>query len=269
MQQRRDERLSVAVIARALIVCALGFSYIAAFWFYPAQRWPLYRSIYAATRWLLDRLPLRRPLRWVLQSWSFVGAAVLVLAAAGRSPRSLGLARATRQGWRLVGVAFVAALPVMIVVGMQQAVQRYYAAIFRADGVMALVANALVLLSEHVILQGVILALALPSGTLQREEEPLRRGRLAALGLGLPDGERGVLAWLGVPAGVWPALVFSAVLFGLVHAGKASAEIAAAFPGGLGLALLTYRVRAVWPAVLLHASSGVVIFAVAWFGRSG
>ena len=109
-------------------------------------------------------------------------------------------------------------------------------------------------LAMATFLQGVLILIA--GGSAVSAQNPL----VAWLGNARP---------LGVPAGVWPALVFSAVLFGLVHAGKASAEIAAAFPGGLGLALLTYRVRAVWPAVLLHASSGVVIFAVAWFGRSG
>jgi hypothetical protein len=142
-------------------------------------------------------------------------------------------------------------------------VQRYYAGFVRRGGAPDVVASAFVVLVEHVYIEGLVLALALPSGGLHPIDEPPRQGKLAWLGFGLPPGERGLLAWLGIPAGAWPALIGQALLFGLVHAGKAVAELWTAFPGGLGLGVLTYRIRSVWPSVLLHLGTGAVILLVA------
>lgn len=126
-------------------------------------------------------------------------------------------------------------------------------------------ANALVIVVEHALIEGVLFVLALLGGTMGHAPDPPRTGRLAFLGFGYPiGGERTLCAWLGVPKEVWPALVGQALVFGLVHMGKDVGELVTAFPGGLGLGLLTYRVRSVWPSVLLHLGTGATVLVTLW-----
>jgi membrane protease YdiL (CAAX protease family) len=90
---------------------------------------------------------------------------------------------------------------------------------------------------------------------------------LAFLGFGLPPGARGFAAWVGIPALVWPALIAQALVFGLVHVGKTPEELLTAFPGGLGLGMLTWRMRSVWPSVLLHVGTGAIILVTILLSR--
>lgn len=258
---------------RAALVCGLALLWAGLFWFQPLSELWGYRQIYAGVdalvRGALELLGfgvVRGRVRWAVISALLVALPVIALWIAGRPPRALGLGKLATHGWRIVAAGFVIGLPFLIYVGLSEEVQRYYASFVRRGGGPNVAASAFVVLVEHVYIEGLVLALALPSGglhPLDPEDDPPRQGRLAWLGFGLPGGQRGLLAWLGVPAGAWPALIGQALLFGLVHAGKASAEFWTAFPGGLGLGVLTYRIRSVWPSVLLHLGTGAVILLVA------
>jgi hypothetical protein len=184
-------------------------------------------------------------------------------------PRALGMGRMAQHGWRIVAVGFVIALPVLVWVGLQPGIYRYYAKMFTADGYSPLLANAVVIVVEHAFIEGLLLALALPRGWRFEElgAEPARRGRLAWLGFGNTEGGRGLLDWIGIPPVVLPALVGQALVFGLVHAGKEVSELVTAFPGGFGLGLLTYRIRSVWPSVLLHLGTGAIILGTTWLAH--
>lgn len=71
---------------------------------------------------------------------------------------------------------------------------------------------------------------------------------------------RGVLyAWLRGRLGVWPAILISAAIFGVVH-GEVSVGVAAGVLGAI-LAWVYERSRSLWPAVLIHAiNNSVKIF---------
>jgi membrane protease YdiL (CAAX protease family) len=64
-----------------------------------------------------------------------------------------------------------------------------------------------------------------------------------------------------------PCLVLEALIFGAVHAGKEWGELVTAFPGGLGLGMLTYRIRSFWPSVALHLGTGAMILATMLLAR--
>lgn len=264
MQLVMDEELTTSAVLRAALVCGLALLWTGFFWFKPLSDLSFYQQVYS----FIDDLILRAVggrgrARWAIASYVFVLTPVVVLWLAGHPPKALGLGRMATHGWRIVALGFAIALPFLIVLGLSDEVQRYYASFHWANGWVDIVSSAFVVVVEHIFIEGLVLALALPSGGLHAIEEPTRRGPWAWLGFGLPPGQRGWLAWLGIPAGAWPALIGQALLFGLVHSGKASSEVLMAFPGGLGLGMLTYRIRSVWPGVLLHLGTSAIILLTA------
>jgi hypothetical protein len=171
------------------------------FWFEPAQQWPGWRELDRSLDRLLEGvLGLERPFAWAARSWAFVLFPVVLLALSGRRPGALGLGRFATQGWRILAASFVVALPFLVWLGSRPGIQDYYADLFATGAWKLLAANVLVIAAEHVWIEGVVLALALPGGRFPPlEPEKHRRGWLRALGFGLPPGERGISAWLGVP----------------------------------------------------------------------
>ncbi len=260
------------IVTRAFVACALGALWVSLFWVQPARYWPVWEDIYRGSdRLIYDVLGLKGHWRWVLKSYLFVLVPIGLVWLLGVKPRALGMGRMAQHGWRIVATGFVIALPALVWLGMRPGIYKYYAKMFTADGWQPILANAVVIVVEHAFIEGLLLALALPVGWRFEElpDEPPRRGPLAWLGFGNTEGGRGFLDWVGIPREVLPALVGQALVFGLVHAGKEFGELITAFPGGFGLGLLTYRIRSVWPSVLLHLGTGMIILLTAWltFGR--
>lgn len=256
---------------RAILVTLLGLFWTSWFWMQPTRSWPVWGDAYRAyDEWMRDWFNLSaRYWRWVVKSYLFVGIPILILWFCGLPPRALGLGRMAQNGWRIVALSFVIALPFLVWLGLRPGMHRYYAHIFDVEGWHAVVANALVIAVEHAMIEGVILVLALPPGVFRDLDDPPRRGRLAFLGLGFPiGGPRTLYAWLGVPKHVFPALIGQALVFGAVHWGKDFGEFVTAFPGGFGLGLLTFRIRSVWPSVLLHLGTGSVVLLTIWLSRT-
>lgn len=260
--------IPLGVWTRAALVTLAGLFWTSWFWLQPMRRVPLWDASYRFfDRAFLEVFGLGGHWRWVAKSYLFVLVPIALLWLMGRPPRALGLGRMADKGWRIVGVCFVVALPALVWLGLQPGMHRYYSHMFATTGWQALLANALVIVVEHALIEGMILVLALPGGGFSHAPDPPRSGRLAFLGFGFPPGDRSFFGWLGVPREVWPALVGQALVFGTVHAGKELAELVTAFPGGLGLGLLTYRIRSVWPSVLLHLGTGAIILATIWLSR--
>lgn len=249
------------IVARAAIVNVLGFFWVALFWFRPARSWPVYEDVYRLSDRIVAQLTgWSGHFNWALKSWIFVLVPIGVLFLFGKKPTALGMGRMARYGWRILLVSFVVSLPVLVWLGLRPGMHAYYAGMFRPDGWKPILANAIVIVVEHMWIEGVLLALALPGGGFAHDEEdPPREGRLAFLGFGQPAGGTTLWTWLGVPPTVLPALIGQALVFGAVHAGKDVGELLSAFPGGFGLGLLTYRIRSVWPSVLLHVGTGAVV----------
>lgn len=260
------------IFQRAVFATLLGAFWVSLFWFQPARYWPVFEDIYRGTDTLVYELfGLKGTWRWVFKSYVFVCVPIVVVWLLGVPPKALGMGRMAQHGWRIVAVGFALSLPVLVWVGLQPGIYKYYAKMFRADGWDPILANAVVIVVEHAFIEGLLLAVALPPGWRFEEmgPEPRRSGRLCWLGFGNTDGGRGFFDWVGIPPQVLPALVGQALVFGFVHAGKELAELVTSFPGGFGLGLLTYRIRSVWPSVLLHLGTGAIILTTAWltFGR--
>ena len=253
-------------ILRASIVCGLGFLWTWLFWFKPARSIPVIQDAVFAVDDLFGLVPIRGSLAGAFKSCVLVLVPVAVILAIVRRPTALGLGGAARYGWRIIALAFAIALPFCIWLGMRPGMHTNYAVIFGDRGWKALLANALVIVAEHAWIEGVILALALPGGGFASPSatgDPPRRGALAFFGFGFPADLRhdqcSLWQWLGMPAIVMPSLVLQALTFGAVHVGKEWGEIVTAFPGGLGLGMLTYRIRSFWPSVILHLGTGAMI----------
>lgn len=252
-------------ILRATIVCGLGFVWTWFVWFKPARSFPVMQDVILAVERAFTVVPITGSPAWALRSCVFILVPLAIILAIVRRPAALGLGRVEPDGWRIVALGLAIASPFCIWLGMRPGMQAYYAHMFGDGGWKPLLANALVIVVEHAWIQGVILSLALPRGASAPHSvtSHSRRGALAFIGLGFPAGlprdERSVWQWLGVPAIATPSLVLQALVFGSVHVGKEFDEVIAAFPGGLGLGLLTYRSGSVWPSVTLHLSTGAMI----------
>jgi hypothetical protein len=252
-------------ILRATIVCGLGFVWTWFIWFKTARSFPVMQEAILAVERAFIVVPITGSLAWAFRSGVFILVPLTIILAIVRHPAALGLGRVQPGGWRFVALGLAVASPFCIWLGMRPGMQAYYSHMFGDGGWKPLLANALVIVVEHAWIQGVILSLALPRGAAPSHGvAPLsRRGALAFIGLGFPTGlprdERSVWQWLGIPAIATPSLILQALVFGAVHVGKELDEVIAAFPGGLGLGMLTYRTGAVWPSVTLHLSTGAMI----------
>ena len=80
---------------------------------------------------------------------------------------------------------------------------------------------------------------------------------------------RGVLLRALAPRGIMPAVLISALLFGLIHANSflvgrdplfVLSQIIASFLGAIGLGALRVRLNSIWPLVLLHALNDFLQF---------
>ena len=236
------------------------------FWFKPARSFPVLQDVIIALERAFALVPITGTLAWAFRSGVLIVVPLAVILAIVRRPGALGLGRVAPDGWRIIALGLAIALPFCIVLGLRPRMQAFYAHMYGNAAWRPLLANATVIVVEHVWIQGVILSLALPRGVSALPSEIGERVRVGALGfiglgfpVGLPRDERSVWQWLGIPAIATPALVLQALVFGAVHVGKEWDEVMAAFPGGLGLGMLTYRSGAVWPSVALHLGTGAII----------
>jgi hypothetical protein len=251
---------------RAVVVAAASLGWLSLFWFVPPRRaFPAVReAAEILPRLLRETTGLRAPWIWVLKSWLLAGVVVLVVALVrGRRGTGLGLPNAT--GLRLVAAALLVALPFQVALGLDPQVAHYYRQFLGPRAGAWIVANVLVMIIEHLFVEGAVLALALPDGFPRPDERP-RRGlgpwrALGRLGLGrlCDPGAQGPRTFWAIPVETWPAVVATAVVFGCIHFTKAPSELVTAFPGGLAVGWLTARTGSVWPAALMHLITSAVV----------
>lgn len=215
--------------------------------------------------------------RWI---WAIVSVVMgilvpwIVMAACRRgSLRDIGLRRPNRVGWRLMAICYVGSLPFLLGMAVTPAMRAYYRAeILRSfNGRMAYI-YLLVLLAEHFFFHGVLLAVLRPGRrwpdippSAPIEGPPWHKA-LRWVGLAMPTGGvgglRSVTRWLGLPDACLYALILQALMFGLVHMGKAPAELAASFPGGLALGYVAYRCNSLVAPMLLHLATALTTLAM-------
>jgi|GEM_PF-1492695 len=261
-------RVTQAHLVRAAVVTLLCAAFATLFWFKPSAKWPGILDLNVWINSTLNGWGVGYWWRYAVRSFLFVGIAIGVLWALGHPPAVLGLGRMAQQGWRITATGFVLALPFLVVTGLDPAMHHYYRNVFQPGGWQEVVASGLVMFAEHAYIEGVVLAMALPAGHFSAlGVDPPRRGKLSWLGFGNTEEGAGLLDWLGVPAVAMPALVGQALVFFMVHIGKAPVEVATSLPGGFFAGLITYRVRSVWPGAVLHIGTGWVILMVIALAR--
>ena len=266
------------LVARAAVVVVVALAWASLFWFVPPQRASsfVHDAADAVNDGVRALTGLRRPWLWVAKSWLMAGVVVAIVAVV-HGGRRAGLALPSRTGLRLLAAALLVALPFQIALGLDPAVARYYRTFFGAHGAEWVAANGLVMLVEHMFIEGAVLSLALPAGLPEVDERP-RRGlfgwrALGALGIGPVVDAPGASAspggrtFLAVPGEAWPAIVGQGLVFGCIHFTKAPSELVTAFPGGVAVGWLTVRTGSVWPAATLHLVTGAVVVATLTLAR--
>ncbi len=264
-----SEKNSLRDLIRASLVTAFSLAWVSLFWVQPARGWPwLSTVITSIDRGMADLTGLDILARWVVTGYVFVLVPIACLRLAGISFRQMALGWPHRDGWRLAGAGLGLAVPVLVILGMDSSMQQFYGPMLGPGALQVVCADALVIVIEHAWSMGVTLALAVPPPGVEGPAIVAPRpGWLAFLGLGRRPGQSGIAAWLGLRPDIWPAVIGQAVVFTVVHLGKETVEILAAFPGALGLAILTLRSRSIWPGVVVHLATGAILLAVVYLGR--
>jgi hypothetical protein len=230
-------------LLRAALLTAAAALWVSLFWVAPAGGLPIVREIGAFERDVLVRgAGLSTNAYRVVHGYLWALPPIAV--ALRRRPCSaLGLGRPAPGSLRLTLGVLVASLPLVVAFALLPEVRAYYARALPAGGWAAAASRALIIPVEHALIQGALLALALsPRGLLALEARGSTPRVLRA---------------------AWPALVGQALVFGLVHVGKSTAELVASFSAGLALGALALATRSVWPLVGLHLATATVVVAIA------
>lgn len=261
----------------SLLILALAFAYVSAFWGGAARRLPVpvnkwaYIAVTTPRSWWQSHVALSRPpadryVLLLLTTDMLLGFAIpaLVLGLCGRRPSDLGWAMPNPLGRRIILAGFVLSVPFGLWLLYDQR------ALMNATLHLSPIAHARRLLSmipEHFLICGTITALMLAERRLPGDVPaapidgpPLRR-MLRWLGLAQPPTlaqQNRVLAWLGLTSGQLFAVAASGLIFGLIHIGKGNLELALSFPGGAAVAYMTLRSHSIWPAILAHWSMNLV-----------
>jgi|CXWL01.1.fsa_nt_gi hypothetical protein len=220
---------------------------------------------------------------------------VCVARIAGRRLYDLGWRWPNRLALRYFIVALAVSAPFLIWMVKSPTIATPYLKQLNRLGFIAFAAYYLVnMFTEHLLLHGVVLGLARPDGHWP-DAAPLPApgrgfiGLLRWLGLAmptpLPSREKGrdegentrslwpfrnsrltdMRAWLGLAPGCLIPMVFSALLFGMVHLGKDTRELLLAFPGGLAQAYIAYRSNSWFTPFLIHlATASMALAMMAW-----
>lgn len=271
------------------VVALLAAFHLSFFWIVPRSWMPSWLTqmttefrVTAARKmseWLPAVVGWSPNTRW---RWALLSAAMavvlpwLLMAVIGRGrPRDLGLRRPNRIGWRLLIFGYLVSFPLLVAMASTPALQTYYRRELTTHSVAGLFGPYLVILvAEHFLFHGVYLALLRPGRRWPVVPEPAPLGddrlrkALRWLGLAQPPGEaralKHVTRWIGLPDACLFALLLQTVLFGLIHLGKAPAEVAMSFPGGLAMAYVAYRCNSWLVPMLLHAATGSTVLLLVW-----
>ena len=239
-------------LVRAGLVCIAALFWVTLFWVQPARDWPVWAEIWSfSDDFFREYFGIEGTSRWAVKSLCFVVVPVLALNLSGRSLRQLGLGRPERGSAAVWLLGSLVAAPWIYALAASPGARVFY----REAGALAGLADGfhtvVVLLCEHVFIQGAVLATALPHGfdTL-RCRSALR-----------PSTRLMRLVW--VPPAAWPAVLGQAVVFASVHLGKATEELLLSLPGGVALGWVTVRCGSVWPGVALHLLAALAVFGLA------
>jgi hypothetical protein len=183
-----------------------------------------------------------------------------------RRPAFIGTRAPNRYAPRILLVSYLLAFPFLVWMVRSPAIGPYYMKQLDRLGITTYLAFYLVnMLTEHFLLHGVVLGVCHGDGRwpVVTDEASASagapRGFLVWLGLAQPTGDaRGwerFRRWIGLPSGCLPAMVTSAMLFGLVHLGKDLRELVLAFPGGVAQAYLAYRTNSWLTPFALHLAT--------------
>lgn len=277
----RSDRTHAGPVAVAIVLSALyGLIFLARpvlsepTWLRHAANYPS-RAVYALIDDLLRLVGSDPPTMLRSGLYLFLVAGVVpwvVVALLGRGrPADVGLRRPNRYAWRFLCVGYLISVPFQMWMVRGPGFASPYLREFERAGITAFILYYCVnMLTEHFCLHGVVLGVCrpghrwpppAPTGPVHTN---LRSGLLRWIGLAQPTtgivGLRRIIRWIGLPDGCLPALLTSAMLFGLVHLGKNPRELLLSLPGGLVLAYIAYRTNSWLTPFILHLATAGTAF---------
>lgn len=203
-----------------------------------------------------------------------------------RRLRDVGTRWPNRYGLRMIVIAIVLATPFLVwMVNSPEIAKTYVAEWKRNAPVVFLACYTFNMLTEHFLIQGVILGFCHTSGrwpttdgslivsSIHFTQSPGIGVRyLRWLGLAQPIDRTAathpLTQWLGLPRGCLAAILTSALVFGLIHVGKDVRECILSFPGGLAIAYIAYRTDSWLTPFFIHASTAGIAFAMMYAGTT-
>jgi hypothetical protein len=212
--------------------------------------------------------PVTRELTNAVYFLVIAGMVPLILSRiAGRRLYDLGWRGPNRLALRYCMLALIVAMPFLIwMVGSPTIARPYLKELERMGFLAFALFYSINMFTEHLLLHGVVLGLARPDGRWPDPWPlpPPAKGFVGVLRwLGLandapwhhPLEDRrlpNICVWLGLAPGCLMPILFSTFLFGMVHLGKDTRELALAFPGGLAQAYIAYRSNSWFTPLLIH-----------------
>ena len=188
-----------------------------------------------------------------------------------RWPRDWGWRMPNRLFIRYFLVSMLVALPFLLWMVRSPFIAAPYLKQLERLGLAAFAAYYLVnMFTEHLLLHGIVLGLSRPEGRWA-DPAPLPPPRggiggvLSWLGLAsqpCKNGGNRLTAWLGLASGCIVPMLFSALLFGMVHLGKDTRELILSFPGGLAQAFIAYRTNSWATPFLIHLGTASTALAM-------
>ena len=183
------------------------------------------------------------------------------------SLREMGLRGISFSHFKVLLLLYFVALPVLIWLSAREDMYQYYQPYIKEGLWTYLLWTNLIMVFEHVSLQGILVAFMEPaffsgsseqiSGSESNKGKKNKRGLMWV---------RDFQNWFRIDPYYYFVILLDGLLFMLIHVGKPISEVLTAFPGGVFLALLAFKFKSFLPCYLIHTmTAGTIIFLIIIF----
>ena len=181
--------------------------------------------------------------------------------------RKMGLGGISFSQLKVLLLLYLVALPVLIWLSAREDMYEYYQPYFKEGLWTYGLWTNLIMVFEHVYLQGILVAFMEPdffSGSSEKlSGSASNEGKRTKGGL---KWVRDLQNWFSIDPYYYFVILLDGLLFMLIHVGKPLSEVLTAFPGGMFLALLAIKFKSFLPCYLIHTmTAGTIIFLIIIF----
>ena len=179
----------------------------------------------------------------------------------------MGLRGISFSQFKVLLLLYLVALPALIWLSAREDMYQYYQPYIKEGLWTYLLWTNLIMVFEHVSLQGILVAFMEPAFFSGSSEQicgsESNKGKKNKRGLMLV---RDFQNWFRIDPYYYFVILLDGLLFMLIHVGKPLSEVLTAFPGGVFLGLLAFKFKSFLPCYLIHTmTAGTIIFLIMIF----